>query len=110
MLKQEFEAMAIKNGGQISGLLYATIEHFYTSENDYHKANGGINESKQDFVKRVFGGKVNTPASILKKITAESIRENRYALQGNATATPERLAAMDKAITEQLAFEARWNY
>lgn len=110
MLKSEFEAMAIRNGGHISNLLYATIEHFYASENDYHAAHGGIEESKQNFVRRVFGGKVNTPESILRKITAEAIAENRYALRGNATATPERLEEMDKAITEQRAFEARWNY
>lgn len=110
MTKQEFEAMAIRNGQQISGLLYSTIEHFYMSDNNYHAAHGGINESKQDFVKRVFGGKVNTPASVLRKITAESIRENRYALRGNATATPERLAKMDRLITEHLAYEARYDY
>lgn len=110
MLKKEFEQMAMRNGGQISGLLYETIEHFYISENDYHATHGGVEESKQNFVKRVFGGKVNTAKSILRKITAEAIAENRYALRGNETATPERLAKMDKQITRHLNYIAQWDY
>ena len=73
------------------------------SENDYHRANGGIYETKQDFVKRVFGGKVNTPASVLKKITAESQRENRWALAWQLETgriSKERLEHMDTLIEQ----------
>lgn len=110
MLKAEFEAMAMRGNGTISGLLYDTIERFYMSENDYHKYNGGINESKQDFVKRVFGGKVNTPKTILEKIIKESQKENRFALQGCPSATKAELDRMDALIAEHLYYCSKWDY
>lgn len=68
MTKSEFEQLAIRNNaGTITLPLYETIERFYMSESKYHQTHGGINETKQEFVKRVFGGKVNTPKTILKK-------------------------------------------
>ena len=50
MMKSEFEALAIRGSESISPVLYNTIERFYTSESDYHAANGGIYETKQEFV------------------------------------------------------------
>ena len=105
MMKSEFEALAIRNGETISPVLYDTIERMYTSENDYHAAHGGIDESKTEFIKRVFGGKVNTAKSILKKITAEAIRENRYCLMG-CNVDGKRLSEMDEIITNHLKWEA----
>lgn len=107
MMKSEFEALAIRGSETISYPLYSTIERFYTSENEYHKAHGGIYESKQDFVKRVFGGKVNTAKTVLKKIIAESIRENRWALRGCPSVTDESLNEMDKLIADHLTVEAQ---
>ncbi|MBQ1792439.1 MAG: hypothetical protein II008_19850 [Oscillospiraceae bacterium] len=99
MMKSEFEALALKGNAEIGPVMYQMIERFYTSENDYHAAHGGLYETKQQFVKRVFGGKVNTPCSIAKKIAAESIRENRWALKGTCQ-SDETLTEMDKAITD----------
>lgn len=107
MMQHEFEALALRGNAGISSDLYDTIERFYTSDNDYHRAHGGIYESKQDFVKRVFGGKVNTPASILRKIIAESQRENRWALQGCPSATKARLDEMDEMIAEHYRWLAK---
>lgn len=109
MTKTEFEKLAMRNDKSISGLLYERIENFYISENDYHAANGGINESKQDFVKRVFGGKVNTPATIVKKTIIESQKENRYCLLG-IDITPERLAEMDYLIADHINTLAKYDY
>ena len=95
MMKSEFEALALRNDATIGPALYEAIERFYTSENDYHATHGGLYETKQQFVKRVFGGKVNTPHSIAVKIAAESIRENRWFL---TSTNEERLQEMDKAI------------
>lgn len=105
MMKQEFEALALRGDGRISGMLYDTIERFYMADNDYHAAHGGIDESKRDFVRRVFGGKVNTPKTVLAKITAEAIRENRYALLG-CDVSKQRLEDMDAAITRHYAYLA----
>jgi hypothetical protein len=107
MMKQEFEALAIRGSETISPVLYDTIERMYNSENEYHAMHGGVDESKHDFVKRVFGGKVNTAKTILKKITEEVINENRYALRGCPSVTEERLAEMDAKIAEHLAWEAK---
>ena len=109
MMKHEFEALAIRGNSTISPLLYVTIESMYNSDNDYHAAHGGTDESKQDFVKRVFGGKVNTPKTILQKITAEVIRENRYALLG-CQLSASRLSEMDTQITQHLQWLAHQAY
>lgn len=98
MNKQEFESMAMRNDTKIGVMMYESIEHFYMSDNQYHKYNGGINETKQEFVKRVFGGKINTPKTITHKIATEAINENRYALTGNQSATKTRLDEMDNLI------------
>ena len=98
MMKHEFESLALRGNAAIGVEMYAAIERFYTSENDYHRNHGGINETKRDFVKRVFGGKVNTPKMICEKIAAESCRENRYLLQGCPSANKSELDRMDAAI------------
>ena len=109
MTKQEFESMAIRGNEAISTMLYDMIERFYMCDNHYHEINGGIEETKQDFVKRVFNGKVNTPKTVLRKITNESIKENRYALQDNPSATKDRLDNMDVKITEHCYWLSKTN-
>ena len=109
MTKQEFESMAIRGNETISTMLYEKIERYYMSDNNYHEAHGGIDETKQDFVKRVFGGKVNTAKTILQKITAESIKENRWALRGNPSATKYELDRMDRLITEHTQWLSKMN-
>lgn len=110
MTKQEFEKLAIRGDKNISGILYDTIERFYMSENDYHRCHGGVNETKYEFVKRVYGGKVNTPKTILEKTIKESQKENRWCLQGSKSATKDRLDHMDELIAEQLTWEATMDY
>ena len=110
MTKSEFEQLAIRNNaGTITLPLYETIEKFYMSESKYHQTHGGINETKQEFVKRVFGGKVNTPKTILKKIIAESIRENTYCLQGTSN-TKADYDRMNARIEEQYTWLASQAY
>ena len=109
-MKHEFEALALRNNAEIGVEMYASIERFYLCDNDYHRTHGGIYETKQEFVKRVFGGKVNTPRTIAQKIAAESIRENRWALQGNANATKERLDEMDAVITDHYMTMYKWGW
>jgi hypothetical protein len=83
MMKKEFEALALRGNAEIGPMMYESIEHFYMSDSDYHARFGGRNETKQEFVRRVFGGKVNTPKTIARKIADESNRENRWCLRGN---------------------------
>ena len=97
MMKSEFEALALRGNATIGDDLYRSIERFYMSENDYHAAHGGIYETKREFVKRVFGGKVNTPKTIALKIAEESCRENRWMLRGTHVDRDE-LDNMDVAI------------
>lgn len=109
MMKSEFEAMALRGNETIGQMMYDSIEHFYTSDNDYHKTHGGVDESKQEFVKRVFGGKVNTPKTIAEKLAKESIAENRYALRGNDTATKTVLDEHDRLITQHYMAMLKYN-
>lgn len=107
MTRHEFEALAVREGETISASLYEnTIERYYMSDNHYHEAHGGTNESKQEYVKRVFGGKVNTAKTVCLKAIAEACRENRWCLRGNATATKAELDRMDRQIADQIAWEA----
>ena len=108
MMKQEFQEMAIReNESSISDMIYESIERFYMSDNNYHRTHGGIDETKQEFVKRVFGGKVNTPKTIAKKILIEAIKENTYCLQGcTVSKDKKRMDEMNLLISEQMAFEA----
>lgn len=83
MMKEEFEALALRGNAEIGPLMYESIERYYMSDSDYHAQFGGRNETKQDFVKRVFGGKVNTPKTIARKIADEANKNNRWALREN---------------------------
>jgi hypothetical protein len=98
MIKAEFEKMAMRHDKQIGVLMYDSIELFYMSDTEYHQYNGGIDETKREFVSRVFGGKCNTPNTIAVKIAHEAIRENRWALRGNRSADKRRLDEMDTLI------------
>ena len=109
MLKEEFEQLAMRGHGTISGCLYDAIECYYMSDSYYHEHHGGLNEDKYQFVKRVFGGKVNTPKSVTKKITAEAIRENRWCLR-NHNLTEQELKQMDERLMEHYQFLATCNY
>jgi hypothetical protein len=110
MIKQEFEGLALRGNAEISQLLYDTVERYYMSDNNYHAAHGGIYETKQQFVKRVFGGKVNTPRTICEKMIKEAQKENRWCLQGCKSATKDRLDDMDEMIAEHIRWEARTRY
>lgn len=109
MLKEEFEQLAMRGHGTITSMLYDAIESYYMSTSYYHKQFGVVNEDKYQFVKRIFGGKVNTPRSIMKKITAEAIRENRWCLR-NHNLTEQELKQMDERLTEHYQFLAKCNY
>lgn len=109
MMQSEFEQLALRNNATITYPLYETIEHFYTSDNEYHRTHGGIYETKQEFVKRVFGGKVNTPKTILTKLIAEAIRENTYCLQ-NCGITKSRFDEMNTLITEHYTYLSKQKY
>ncbi len=109
MIKSEFEKLTMRNDTQIGILMYESIEYFYMSDNDYHKYNGGIDETKQDFIKRVFGGKINTPKTIATKIAHEAIKENRFALRGNKTANKKRLDEMDNLIRNHYNVLLKYN-
>ena len=80
MLKQEFEALALRGEAEISPQMYEMVERFYMSEDSYHRQHGGIEETKQEYVKRVFGGKINTPRTIARKIADEASKINRWYL------------------------------
>lgn len=108
MLKQEFEQLAMRNNQSIGYLMYDSIECFYTSNHEYHERNGGTEETKQEFVNRVFGGKVNTPKTITLKIAIEAIKENRFALRGNKAAE-NRLSEMDTQIKNHFEGILKYN-
>ena len=108
MMKSEFEKLAIRNNEEISYPLFETVERFYMSENEYHRTHGGVNETKQEFVKRVFGGKVNTPKTVLKKIIDEAIRENTWAL--GRPSQKENYDRMNAMIAEHYIYLARQAY
>ena len=96
MMKHEFEALAMRGNAEIGMLMYESIERYYMSDSDYHQQHGGRNESKQDFVKRVFGGKVNTP----RTIADEANRGNRWCLRGNPSADKKQLDHHETLIRE----------
>ena len=107
MLQQEFEKLAMRGNGEINGVLYNSIERFYMSDSEYHNQFGGQNETKQNFVKRVFGGKVNTLKTISKKIADESNKENRWCLQGY---DKKRLDEMEILIREHYEALSKMKY
>ncbi|SFR97113.1 hypothetical protein [Anaeromicropila populeti] len=103
MMKVEFERMTLRGNEEISSTLYDTIERFYMSQNDYHRVHGGINETKEDFCKRVFGGKVNTAKTIAVKILKERISENEFC-------TGRKNYRENILLAEQTAYEFCNNY
>lgn len=109
MMKSEFESLAIRGNAEIGPEMYKTIERFYTSDNEYHAQNGGIYETKREFVRRVFGGKVNSPKTIAEKIARESMKENRFALRG-CNVSAERLKEMDEKIYEHIMSIHRYGW
>lgn len=109
MMKHEFESLALRGNATIGDEMYKAIERFYMSENDYHAAHGGIYESKREFVKRVYGGKVNTPRTIAEKTARESIKENRYLLR-DTTTSKARFDEMDTAILNHYMTLLKYNF
>ena len=87
MLKQEFEALAMKNGEAVAPVLFNAVNYFYMK----------TEENKQEFVARAFGSK-NDAESILYKVSSLFCDENRKALQGNPSATVDKLAEYDHMI------------
>ena len=113
MMQSEFENLALRNGKTIGPMLYECVERYYTSDNEYKAAHGigGIYESKRDFVRRVFGGKVNTPKTIAEKIALEAIKENRFALRDCPSGLNEKLLKeMDEKILEHYMTLYRGGY
>jgi hypothetical protein len=88
MLKEEFEKIA---GAEISGNLYESIEHCYMRSR----------EDKHEFIARNFGNK-NTAKSIAVKHAQYLIGDNRKALRGNPSATPEKLRNMDELLIDRV--------
>ena len=86
MLKQEFEALAMKNGEAVAPVLFNAVNHFYMK----------TEENKQEFVARAFGND-NTADDILYKVSSLFCDEIRKALRGNPSATP-KLAEYDNMI------------
>ena len=78
MMKSEFLELTSQKGTMINNDIYNAIERLYLSDNDYHKENGSINETKQDFCKRVFVTTQNTEKTLLERLIAEIVKENNF--------------------------------
>ena len=88
MLKSEFERLALRGNATIGVYIYRAIERYYMSDDDYHRLHRGLQEDKRSFVRRVFGGRINT--------------ENRWFLRSHNL--PEsRLKEMDRALRHHFA-------
>jgi hypothetical protein len=93
MMKEEFEKLT--GVRDISPTVYiSSIEWLYMA----------TDETKEAFVRRLFGCK-NTKKSLCEKTVLEFIRLNRKALQGNSSATEQKLLHMDKMIRRQVEYE-----
>lgn len=109
MTRQELESLTMRNGEQLSQMAHEAAEHFYMSDNAYHEHNNphGIEETKQEFAKRVFGGKINTLRTFALKLVQESIKENEYCLRGCPVhEDAEEMNHMNRLIVEQDTWEA----
>jgi hypothetical protein len=95
MLKEEFEKIA---GAEITVLLYESIERSYVRSN----------KDKFEFIGQIFGNK-NTKKTIAIKYAQYLILNNRNALRGNPTATPERLRSMDKSLIDYVTRLAKFD-
>ena len=100
MMKEEFEALALRGSAEIGPLMYDSIERYYMSDSNYHTQFGGRYETKQDFVKRIFGGKVNTPKTIARKIADEANRANRWRRENESPNWKAHLDEQETLIRE----------
>lgn len=87
MLKHEFEMLAMKKDAMVAPVLFNAVNEYYMA----------TDESKQVFVARLFGAN-NTQDDILYKVASLRCDENRKALRGNNSATPDKLADYDHKI------------
>lgn len=109
MTLQELESLTMRNGQHLSQMAYEAADRFYMSENVYHEYNNphGIDETKQEFARRVFGGKTNTIRTFALKLVQESIRDNEYCLRGIRTHEDKKeMERMNRLIAEQDTWEA----
>lgn len=108
MLKTELESLVMRNDETLPQMAFEEVERYYMSANIYHQYNNphGIEETKQEFAQRVFGGKVNTLRTFALKMVKESIKENEYCLRGNSThEDKEEMEHMSRLIAEQVTWE-----
>jgi hypothetical protein len=106
MMKSELESLVMRDGIELSQMAFEAAERYYMSDNYYHQSNNphGAEETKQEFARRVFGGKVNTIRTFALKLVRESIKENRYCLSG-CTIDAKEMEHMDRLIVEQTTWE-----
>jgi hypothetical protein len=90
MMKQEFETLV---GCEIPQNLYDFIELDYMD----------TSESKVEFVQRVYGD-CKYATEVFNKFITARCEENRKALQGNPSATEEKLRSMDATIYSHYAW------
>ncbi len=99
MLKQEFEKMAMAEGEAISTHLYEAIVQYYME----------TEETKQEFVERVFGHWANnSERQIVDAVWRLASDQNRKALRGNDSATPQVLLKHDKMLLNHYNGLANW--
>ena len=108
MTLQELESLTMREGEHLSPMAHEAAERFYMSDNVYHQYNNphGVDETKQEFARRVFGGKVNTLRTFALKLVRESICENEYCLRGcRVHEDKEEMNRMNRAIVKQGTWE-----
>lgn len=108
MLKSELERLVMRNGEDLPQMAFEAAERYYMSDNVYHEHNNphGAYETKQEFARRVFGGKVNTLRTFALKLVREAIRENEYYLRGcRVHEDAKEMARMGRLIAEQTTWE-----
>jgi hypothetical protein len=108
MMKSELEELTMRSGEELPWMAFEAAERHYMSDNVYHERNNahGIDETKQEFARRVFGGKVNTLRTFALKLVQEAIRENEYCLRGcRVHEDKAEMNRMSRLIAEQTAWE-----
>jgi len=108
MMKSELETLVMRKGEELPQMAFEKAEHYYMSDNAYHKANNphGVDETKQEFACRVFGGKVNTIRTFALKMAREAIRENEYCVRGcRAHENRSEMRRMNRLIALQSVWE-----
>ena len=109
MTLQELESLTMREGTHLSPMAHEAAERYYMSDNVYHEQSNahGIDETKQEFARRVFGGKVNTLRTFALKLVQESIRDNEYCLRGcRSHEDKAEMEHMNHLIADQLTWEA----